>query len=63
MSENLILMIAVLLKNIIVTISFVVLAIVFNTWWISLFSLLFLTTIEKKVKIEKEGNKDVKNKR
>lgn len=58
MSENLILMIAVLLKNIIVTISFVVLAIVFNTWWISLFSLLFLTTIEKKVKIEKEGNKD-----
>ena len=51
MSENLILMIAVLLKNIIVTISFVVLAIVFNTWWISLFSLLFLTTIEK---IEKE---------
>lgn len=60
MSENLILMIAVLLKNIIVTISFVVLAIVFNTWWISLFSLLFLTTIEK---IEKEGNKDVKNKR
>lgn len=63
MSENLILMIAVLLKNLIVTISFVVLAIVFNTWWISLFSLLFLTTIEKKVKIEKEGNKDVKNKR
>lgn len=63
MSENLILMIAVLLKNTIVTISFVVLAIVFNTWWISLFSLLFLTTIEKKVKIEKEGNKDVKNKR
>lgn len=60
MSENLILMIAVLLKNIIVTISFVVLAIVFNTWWISLFSLLFLTTIEK---IEKESNKDVENKR
>lgn len=60
MSENLILMIAVLFKNMIVIISFVVLAIVFNTWWISLFSLLFLTTIEK---IEKEGNKDVKNKR
>lgn len=32
-----------ILKNIVVIICFTVLAIVFNKWWIILFSLLFLT--------------------
>lgn len=52
MSENLMLQIAVLLKNIVCIIAFILLAIVFNKWWIALFAVLFLTTVEK------EENKD-----
>lgn len=52
MSENLMLQIAVLLKNTVCIIAFILLAIVFNKWWIALFAVLFLTTVEK------EENKD-----
>ena len=37
-----------ILKNIIAIICFTILAIVFNKWWIVLFSLLFLTYLESK---------------
>ena len=37
-----------ILKNIIVSICFTILAIVFNKWWIVFFSLLFLTYFESK---------------
>jgi hypothetical protein len=36
------------LKNIIAIICFTILAIVFNKWWIILFSILFLTTFKSK---------------
>lgn len=35
-------------KNIIFAICFTILAVVFQKWWISLFSLLFYTTYSKK---------------
>ena len=47
MSENLKLQIAVLIKNTISLTLWVVLAIIFNKWWIALFSILFLTPAEK----------------
>lgn len=47
MSENLKLQIAVLIKNTISLTLWVVLAITFNKWWIALFSILFLTSVEK----------------
>ena len=37
-----------ILKNIIAIICFTILAIVFNKWWIILFSIIFLTIIESK---------------
>ena len=37
-----------ILKNIIAIICFTILAIVFNKWWIILFSILFLTTFKSK---------------
>ena len=46
MSEHLKLQIAVLIKNTISLTLWVVLAITFNKWWISLFSILFLSYFE-----------------
>ena len=37
-----------IIKNIIAIICFTILAIVFNKWWIILFSLIFLTYFESK---------------
>ena len=47
MSENLKLQIAVLIKNTISLTLWVVLATIFNKWWIALFSILFLTSVKK----------------
>ena len=55
MSEHLKLQIAVLIKNTISLTLWVVMAIAFNKWWIALFSILFLTSVEKK---NKEGLND-----
>ena len=49
MSENLKLQIAVLIKNTISLTLWVMMAIAFNKWWIALFSILFLTSVEKKI--------------
>ena len=46
MSEDLKILIAVLIKNTISLTLWVVLAILFNKWWIALFSILFLTFVE-----------------
>ena len=46
MSEDLKLQIAVLIKNAISLTLWVILAIVFNKWWIVFFSILFFDTIE-----------------
>ena len=56
MSEDLKLQIAVLIKNTISLALWVVLAIAFNKWWIALFSILFLTFVEKEN--NKEGLND-----
>ena len=56
MSEHLKLQIAVLIKNTISLALWVVLAIAFNKWWIALFSILFLTSVEKEK--NKEGLND-----
>lgn len=56
MSEHLKLQIAVLIKNTISLTLWVVLAIAFNKWWIALFSILFLTSVEKEK--NKEGLND-----
>ena len=47
MSENLKLQISVLIKNTIIILSYVVLGIIFNKWWIALFSIFFLSTINE----------------
>ena len=56
MSEHLKLQIAVLIKNTISLTLWVVMAIAFNKWWIALFSILFLTSVEKEK--NKEGLND-----
>ena len=56
MSEHLKLQIAVLIKNTISLALWVVLAIAFNKWWIALFSILFITSVEKEK--NKEGLND-----
>ena len=56
MSEHLKLQIAVFIKNTISLTLWVVLAIAFNKWWIALFSILFLTSVEKEK--NKEGLND-----
>ena len=56
MSEHLKLQIAVLIKNTISLALWVVMAIAFNKWWIALFSILFLTSVEKEK--NKEGLND-----
>ena len=48
MSENLKLQIEKKKKNTISLALWVVLAIAFNKWWIALFSILFLTYVEKR---------------
>lgn len=48
MSEDLILMISVLIKNVIVIISFTILAICFQKWWIVLFAILFFSSVTRK---------------
>lgn len=61
MSEKLILQIAVLLKNLLGIFAFILLAIFFNKWWLSLLSILFMTDIveskneDKKIKTIKDN--------
>ena len=50
MKDNIKLQIAVLIKNILVLALFVILAIVFNKWWICLISALFFSYIKKEGK-------------
>lgn len=50
MNNNFKLQIAVLIKNILVLAYFVILAILFNKWWICLISALFFSYIEKEGK-------------
>lgn len=54
MSEELKLKIAILVSDVIMVVVFAVLAVLFRHWWISLFSILFLTT-NKKEKNKEEG--------
>lgn len=58
MSENLMFEIVVLIKNTITLIVFSILAIIFQTWWIVLISILFFTFIENKKEIENDRRKD-----
>lgn len=55
MSENLKLYLICYARNVISLICFTILAIVFNKWWIVLFTIIFWCSVEKK---EKEENKD-----
>lgn len=48
MSEELKLEISVIISNTIRIIAFIVLAIIFDKWWIALFSALFLNSIKQK---------------
>lgn len=57
MSENLKLQIAVLIKNTICLALWITLAIIFNKWWVALFSLLFITVIENKENRNYRGEK------
>lgn len=54
MSEDLKLQIAVLIKNCITLICFSVIAIIFNKWWIVLFTAIFLTSVTEKNKKEEK---------
>lgn len=55
MSENLMLYLIVAIKNTLIVIGFIILAIVFQKWWISLFSALFWTCVSGNV--AEENNK------
>ena len=61
MSEHLKLQIAVLIKNTISLALWVVMAIAFNKWWIALFSILFLTSVEKEKNKEELNDNTTKN--
>lgn len=61
MSENLMLEITVLIKNIITLIVFGLLAVIFHKWWIVLISILFWTSIEDKKEIKDDGRKDTES--
>lgn len=61
MSENLMLEITVLIKNIITLIFFGLLAVIFHKWWIVLISILFWTSIEDKKEIKDDGRKDTES--
>ncbi len=55
MSENLKLQLAVIAKNTITTIGFILLAMFFNKWWLSLLAILFLTfTVKDKESEDKK---------
>lgn len=54
MSEELKLKIAILVSDVIMVVVFAVLAVLFRHWWISLFSILFLTTTRKDKNKEEE---------
>lgn len=55
MSEDLKLYLIVAIKNTLIVIGFIILAIVFQKWWISLFSALFWTSVDGSV--AEENNK------
>lgn len=61
MSENLILEITVLIKNMITLIVFGLLAVIFCKWWIVLISILFWTSIEEKKEIKNDRRKDTES--
>lgn len=61
MSENLKLQWSVLIKNTITLITFSILAIVFQKWWIVLISILFWTSIESKKEIKDDRRKDTES--
>lgn len=56
MSEKIKIYIIWALKNVITLICFTILAILFNKWWIVLFSVLFYSTL----KLNEENDKEVK---
>lgn len=61
MSEDLKLIIAVLIKNTITLIVFSVLAIIFQKWWIVLISVLFFTFTENKKETKNDRRKDTES--
>lgn len=56
MSEDLKLYLIVSIKNTLIVIGFIILAVVFQKWWISLFSALFWTTVSGSI-FEESNNK------
>lgn len=61
MSEDLKLIITVLIKNTITLIVFSVLAIIFQKWWIVLISVLFFTFTENKKETKNDRRKDTES--
>lgn len=61
MSENLMLEIIVLIKNIITLIVLGLLAVIFHKWWIVLISILFWTSIEGEKEIKNDRRKDTES--
>lgn len=57
MSENLKLQIAVLITNTICLALWITIAIIFNKWWVALFSLLFINFIENEENRNYRGEK------
>ena len=51
-------LIAVCIKNMVVVVCFTVLAIVFEKWWIALFSMFLMTSYERKFKEEDDERTD-----
>lgn len=49
-----------LLSNTVRIIAFIVLAIVFNRWWIALFSALFLSSLDEEDQTDKKEDKEEK---
>lgn len=47
------------IKNIVSIICFTILSIVFNHWWIVLFSILFLTIFKSSKRLEEDDEEDV----
>lgn len=61
MSENLMLEIIVLIRNIIALIVLDLLAVIFHKWWIVLISILFWTSIEGEKEIKNDRRKDTES--
>jgi len=57
MSEELKLYLIVAIKNVLIVLGFIALAIVFHKWWLSLLSALFWTDIKGKIETKKEEEK------